>query len=174
MPAGASAGLSGAAAEFRSEDASVLLRANGYSRFKSQGASTPVSIANDNVNVVLDLSGLGHSVIVDTDGYDALSSDHINFPFTGQYLVVVNIAFASNNTGRRKLTLEKAPSPFSSWSNVGEFVANAVNGEGLRCPVVEVIDADAGDHLRLKPYQSSGGGLNVNGCRIAVVFLGPA
>ena len=84
-------------------------------------------------------------------------------------LVVTNIKYAADTTGRRKITLLKNGTAFGSW-NIGA----AGGGDPTDIAFTEVTTVIAADVLTMEAWQSSGGSLNVSEARMTIVRLGVA
>lgn len=76
--------------------------------------------------------------------------------------------FATNATGRRRLTILKNGSAISG-PNV-----SAINGDETEIDTTRFTTAVAGDIFTVNVYQSSGGALNVSGTLLSVVRFLPA
>lgn len=162
----------GTHAEFQSDNASPILRANGYSRVRMRRAAVQ-SIGNaayENVN--------WDTEDFDTDAYGDIANDHIVFPFTGHYLIVANARYNANNEGRRALKCQKSANQGGAWTDLPLLHAvdgapNANEQSILLCSSSQSVDA--GNWLRVRTFQSrTAGTLDLQDASLFALFLGPA
>jgi hypothetical protein len=85
-----------------------------------------------------------------------VNNSRITIRQDGLYLIIANVTFASNSTGRRVVEI---------WQNnaVQYFGAEAapVTGGGTTVTAARWLDLTTGDYVQIKTYQNSGGALNV-------------
>lgn len=159
-------------AELRSSGGEPLVRANGFSRAKASYAG-----GGNVADTTLTYIRFG-TEIVDTDSYHPATTDALNatgdstydftLPFAGQYLVILNTTFATNNAGFRRLQLNLAGSSYERTT----FFSHGV--EAQRGMLSTMVDANAGDALRAAVFQNSGGALALSAAKLSIVYLGPA
>jgi hypothetical protein len=104
--------------------------------------------------------------IDDNSMYAAGTATRITFPRKGIYFVDVNVAFASNSTGVRLVTMPRS----GGASDRGQYTT-AING--YETPVAfSFITAErsAGDYYEFAVWQNSGGSLNIT-ARVAVALI---
>jgi len=146
-----------------------LLRSNGIPRVKVKNGGG-VSVTDNNATVIPPASE-----DADTDGFWDGSANYIIIPYAGQYEVLCQLSFAVSNSNRRTCTLQSAPSPYTTWSDLGaDFfaAAAAVGTDRTTCLVAAMLDQVAGQGIRVRAYQNSGGTLNTT-MRLTLLFAGP-
>jgi hypothetical protein len=163
----------GAASELRTSNNTPLLRSNGLSRVKltKGGGQTPAS--NTDTSISWD------SEAIDTDGYWT-SGPNVTIPFTGQYLAIAGARWAANANNRRTVFVERSTDGGTNWNPVAVLqqslnaVVGALGAAATYNKVDDVVDWNAGDLIRVRVNQDSGGPLNLNGGSLDLVFLGPS
>ncbi|HXH24346.1 MAG TPA: hypothetical protein VNI78_03790, partial [Vicinamibacterales bacterium] len=166
---------SGHGAELRTSDGAPLVRADGLSRCRyvlGSGVMNP----GDGADVTI---GFGQSQLeVDTDSYNDPNNALFTAPFSGQYDVRCSIQWASNGTGRRRLWAELSTDGGNTWTALRAKGALddrlPVSGTPTGQSFSVVLSLSAGDKIRFRCNQNSGGALAVNSATMSMVFLGPA
>jgi hypothetical protein len=123
------------------------------------------SLANNTtVNITFDTEQY------DTDGFHSTTTNtqRITIPTgkAGKYLIIGQLAYASNSTGLRYATLNKNGS-----TNFGRAMNAAINGDVTWLVVSSVINLAEGDYVQMNADQNSGGSLNALGTGIDVTTL---
>lgn len=96
--------------------------------------------------------------LVDSDNFHATTGDtsKLVFPYNGTYLVKAQVAFASNSTGLRTVSIRK---------NGGVIVAadnkTAITGDETIFSVSILVDVIASEFVQVYAYQNSGSNLDV-------------
>ena len=112
----------------------------------------------------------------DTDGFHSTvtNTERITIPVgkAGKYLIIGQLAYASNSTGNRYISLNK-----NGTINFGRVVLAAINGDVTWVIASTVLNLAEGDYVQMRADQSSGGSLNALGTAIDVTtfsatFLG--
>ena len=95
----------------------------------------------------------------DTDTIHSTSSntDRLTATTAGKYLIIGNIEFVSNATGRRNLAIELNATTF-----IAEMEWDTNQNAITRVSICTIYDLSATDYVRLRAFQNSGGNLNVN------------
>lgn len=160
----------GSESSLQSHTGVPLLRSNGIPRAKvkngggvsaTDGSLTTITVANEDA---------------DTDGFWDGSSNYVVFPYDGQYQVLCQLSFAVNSNGRRGLELQTAPSPYTTWTNVGADAtayAAPVGTDRSTVQVATILDMTATTGMRVRAFQNSGGGALNCQMRMSILYLGP-
>jgi hypothetical protein len=155
-------------ATFETEDGSALFAAYGFPRLRVQRQTPAQSISNTSETVIA-----WGSVGVDTEsGWDD-PNEAYDVPATGQYLVGIRCQWASNGSGRRRITLQRdtgsgfADTSVQDHQHVGGTVTHVSH-------CTDVVDLEAGDSLRVRVFQNSGGALDMDSANWFLVYLGPS
>lgn len=95
----------------------------------------------------------------DNDGIHSTSSNtsRLTCQTAGVYLISLNIAFASNSSGRRQGYIQ-----LNGATLIAVDDRTAVNGAATRLNITKIYSLSAGDYLEAYAYQNSGGNLNVS------------
>jgi len=99
-----------------------------------------------------------NSVAFDTDGMTASGSDRLVINTPGFYVVGLSAQFAANSTGTRGLNI------LVNGSEIAMHLQNALTAAGYDKPFLTFAPAmqyDAGDVIRARVFQESGGALNL-------------
>jgi len=83
-------------------------------------------------------------------------------------MVVASLRFVSNGTGTRQISV------MLNGTTAEAMNLSALSGEMTTVYVTTFVEAAAGDTLGINAWQSSGGALNLNYCRMAAVRYAPA
>lgn len=125
--------------------------------------SPPLAAVHIATNQTISSGGSGSAIQWDTETADTDSlhdngtnPERITATKAGWYLVVVQVRWSANSTGRRRLNLRKNGAG-------GIFVSdNAVGGSDLTYQrIAWLFDLAASDYVDCVAYQNSGGNLNV-------------
>jgi hypothetical protein len=93
----------------------------------------------------------------DTDGLHSTVTNTGRFTATkaGWYLVLTNVSWAANTTGRRRIAIRKNGTP--TWYQNQDAPATSVT---TNQNVVQLVDLAATDYVDVIGYQNSGGALD--------------
>ena len=94
----------------------------------------------------------------DTDGIHDLATNNsrLTCKTAGKYIIVANIAFASNTTGRRMVGIFLNGATF-----IGVGETNATTTGSCIVTVATIYLLEVNDYVEMKAFQNSGGALNV-------------
>lgn len=81
--------------------------------------------------------------------------------------VVVAVKWASDATGKRRVSLQKNGSEFGRWK------LQAIDDDNMDLNLFEITTAEAGDTIKAEVWQNSGGSLHVQEARITVWRIAP-
>lgn len=154
-------------AEFRTEDGSVLFRANGAPRARARHTGAAQTLTN-NVEATLDIDTNDR----DTEGTIVdLSANTLTVPFAGDWDVSASGDFAVNAAGRRYMILQKDEG--AGFIDIGTCTEVPIANDPTWVRVTEQANLAAGAVLRLRAYQNSGGNLDFGALRWSIRFVGP-
>jgi hypothetical protein len=163
--------------EFSKPTESVSIPDGSITDAKIAGGISPLKIAQ--VVIKVSLSG-AQTVTTATDevveydttvlnqGYAAMASNVITLPYGGMYLITIRGQWASDGTGRRRMTVQinSVDTDVLDHQHIGGTVTHVSGASG-------VLQADAGDLLRARCFQTSGGNLALDSSQLSIIFLGP-
>jgi hypothetical protein len=163
--------------EFSKPTESVSIPDGSITDAKIAGGISPLKLAQ--VVIKVSLSG-AQTVTTSTDevveydttdlnqGYAAMASNVITLPYAGMYLCSVRGQWASDGTGRRRLTIQlnSTDTDIQDHQHIGGTVTHVSGTTGL-------LVGSAGGLLRARCFQTSGGNLTLDSSQLSVIFLGP-